>query len=79
MKYLPFVIIKYSNNQMLSESNLHKQVIFFFSFLNFSEQYNIFFKYRHYQTMVLVKKRNTNRKYQIKKARRRCRSDPDFL
>ena len=27
----------------------------------------IFFKYRHYQTIVLVKKRNTNRKNQIKK------------
>ena len=62
-----FVIIKYSNNQMLSQANLHKEVIFFFSFLNFSEQYNIVFKYRHYQTIVLVKQRNTNIKYKIKK------------
>ena len=37
MKPLSFVIIKYSNNQMLSQVNLHKQVIFLFSFQNFSE------------------------------------------
>ena len=60
-------VVKYSNNQILSQVNLHKQFIFIFSFLTFSEKYNTFCKYLHYQTILLVEKRYINRKNQTKK------------
>ena len=67
LNLLPFVIVKYSHNQILSQVNLQKQFIFLFSFLTFSEKYNTFCKYLHYQTILLVEKRYINRKNQTKK------------